>query len=186
MITVTYEDIVTERSRPTLVRAGPGAGKTYLLGDRVKRLLNCGVSHSTITVLAFGKDASQNMRNKLLDPKHGFGLKYSEMPRVSTMHSLGYEIVNAKPHAVRLRKKNLRVQADPEVTGLLFRDAALRAGLADSDGLVARRCKAHGDCGQDDNEGMQISHRRCISSCRGILQNKWLVKAKCYIIGEKN
>jgi superfamily I DNA/RNA helicase len=31
MSTNTYEEIVTELKRPTLVLAGPGAGKTYLL-----------------------------------------------------------------------------------------------------------------------------------------------------------
>ena len=40
MPAITYEDIVTEMRRPTLVLAGLGAGKTYLLGDRVKRLLD--------------------------------------------------------------------------------------------------------------------------------------------------
>src|SRR4030042_775801 len=129
MPAIIYEDIVTEMGRPTLVLAGPGAGKTYLLGDRVKRLLGAGVDHGAITVLTFAKDASQNMRNNLLDPKHGFGLTYNQLPRVSTLHSLGYEIVNARPKAVGLRKTNLRVQPDSLVTALLFRDAALSAGL---------------------------------------------------------
>jgi DNA helicase-2/ATP-dependent DNA helicase PcrA len=111
------------------------------------------------------------MRNKLLDPKRGFGLKYNEMPRVSTMHSLGYKIVNSKPNAVRLRKKDLRVQPDPDVTGLLFRDAALRAGLADSHALAARRCKAHGDCGQADKEG------RC-----AVCREYWDIMSKCNCI----
>lgn len=33
---------MTEMSLPTLALAGPGAGKTFLLGDRVKRLLQGG------------------------------------------------------------------------------------------------------------------------------------------------
>ena len=123
MPAITYEDIVTDTRRPTLILAGPGAGKTYLLGDRVKRLLDAGVDHGAITVLSFAKDASQNMRNKLLDPEHGFGLNYNQLPRVSTLHSLAYEIVKARPKAVGLRKANLRVQPDSLVTALLFRDA---------------------------------------------------------------
>jgi superfamily I DNA/RNA helicase len=78
------------------------------------------VDHDAITLLTFAKDASQNMRNKLLDPKHGFGLKYEQLPHVSTLHSLGYEIVNAKPGAVGLRKTNLRVQSESSVSQLLF------------------------------------------------------------------
>ena len=168
---ITYEDIVTEMKRTTVVLAGPGAGKTYLLGDRVKRLLNAGVDHGAITVLTFAKDASQNMRNKLLDPKHGFGLKYSELPRVSTLHSLGYEIVNAKPKAVGLRKINLHVQPDSLVTALLFRDAALSAGLTEADAVAARRCKAHGDCQQSESEG------KC-SVCRAY----WGIMSRCNCI----
>ena len=171
MPAITYKDIVTEMKRPTLVLAGPGAGKTHLLGDRVKRLLNAGVDHSTITVLTFARDARQNMRNKLLDPKDGFGLKYSQLPRVSTLHALGYEIVNAKPGAVGLHKTNLRVQPDSLVRELLFRDAALGAGLADADAVAASTCKAHGDCRPSDREG------RC-SVCRAY----WDIMSKCNCI----
>ncbi|MCK4548346.1 MAG: UvrD-helicase domain-containing protein [Candidatus Eisenbacteria sp.] len=46
-----YDDIVTHDRSATLVLAGPGAGKTYLLADRVKRLLESGTSKDTITVL---------------------------------------------------------------------------------------------------------------------------------------
>ena len=47
-----YEQIVTNLSSPTLVLAGPGTGKTYLLADRLKYLLGRGVDKNTITVLA--------------------------------------------------------------------------------------------------------------------------------------
>ena len=150
---ISYENIVTEMKRPTLVLAGPGSGKTYLLGDRVKRLLDAGVDQGAITMLTFAKDASQNMRNKLLDPKHGFGLDYNQLPHVSTLHSLGYEIVKAKPKSVGLRKTNLRVQPEFLVTALLFRDAALSTGLTEKEAVAARRCKSRGDCQQTENEG---------------------------------
>lgn len=168
---ITYDDVVTEMKRPTLVLAGPGAGKTYLLGDRVKRLLDVGEDYGAITMLTFAKDASQNMRNKLLDPKHGFGLKHSQLPRVSTLHSLGFEIVKAKPKAVGLRKTNLRVQPESLVTELIFRDAALSAGLTEEEAVAARRCKARGDCQQIENEG------RC-SVCRAY----WGIMSKCNCI----
>ncbi len=168
MPAISYEDIVIEMRRPTLVLAGPGAGKTYLLGDRVKRLLGAGVDHDTITLLTFGKDASQNMLNKLLDPNNGFGLKYDQRPHVSTLHSLGYEIVNTKPGAVGLRKTNLRVQSESSVSKLLFRDAALSAGLSEEDAKAARDCKACGDCKPTENES------KCFV-CRGY----WDIMSKC-------
>ena len=44
-----YEDIVNHFDAPTLVLAGPGAGKTYLLADRIKRLLDGRVSKDSLT-----------------------------------------------------------------------------------------------------------------------------------------
>jgi len=66
-----YEEIVTNFASPTLVLAGPGAGKTYLLADRIKRLLYDGTDKSIITVLTFGKDANQHMINELIKPRTG-------------------------------------------------------------------------------------------------------------------
>jgi superfamily I DNA/RNA helicase len=168
MPAISYEDVVSRMDRPTLVLAGPGAGKTYLLGDRVKRLLESGVDHESIMVLTFAKDASQNMRNKLLDPRHGFGLKYEQLPRVSTLHALGNEIVTANAHAVGLRKTGLGVQSERLVTALLFRDAALSIGLAEADAGAGRECKAHGACEQSDTEN------KC-SVCRAY----WEIMSKC-------
>jgi DNA helicase-2/ATP-dependent DNA helicase PcrA len=68
-----YDQIVNHFDAPTLVLAGPGAGKTYLLADRIKRLLESGVSKNVITVLTFGKDASRHMREELINPKGDFG-----------------------------------------------------------------------------------------------------------------
>ena len=53
-----YEEIVTHFDAPTLVLAGPGAGKTYLLADRITRLLDDDVDKDNITVLTFGRDAN--------------------------------------------------------------------------------------------------------------------------------
>jgi superfamily I DNA/RNA helicase len=55
-----YEEIVTHFAAPTLVLAGPGAGKTHLLADRVKRLLDSRVDKEKITVITFGRDANRD------------------------------------------------------------------------------------------------------------------------------
>lgn len=146
MASDSYKAIVTTFDRPTLVLAGPGAGKTYLLADRVRRLLDAGVGKDNITVLTFGRDASQHMRNKLLDPEEGFGIPYADLPNVSTLHALGFEIVNRKPRTFKLRKADLRVQADEKIKQLLYRDSALLLDLSEANAETARQCKQRGHC----------------------------------------
>lgn len=168
MSKIEYEDIVSNLNSPTLVLAGPGAGKTYLLGDRVKRLLDSGVSESQITLLAFSKDATQNMRNKLLDPDEGFGIPYKKLPRISTINSLGFEIVKKRPRSVGLRKLGLEVQEDKNVKRLLFRDASLILGFSEENGEKARECKQRGDC--------KIGSRETECS---ICKKYWEIMSKC-------
>jgi len=171
MLSIGYEDIVSNIQSPTLVLAGPGAGKTYLLADRVKRLLDSGVSQHQITVLTFGKDASQHMRKQLLNPKGGFGVKYEKLPKISTMHSLALEIVKKKARGVGLRKADLQVQANENVKQLLYRDASFIIGSSEEKGKIARKCKAHGDCVFDTNE------KKC-----EICKKYWEIMAKCNYI----
>ena len=163
-----YESIVTRREEPTLVLAGPGAGKTHLLGDRVKRLLDEGISNNSINVLTFGRDASQHMRNKLLDPEEGFGVPYDNLPNISTLNSLGLEIVNRKPKAVGLKKTGLQVQPDENIKRLLYRDAALIIGCTEDDAKAAILCKEQGKCerGSKDPE------------C-SICEKYWEIMSKC-------
>jgi len=123
-----YEEIVEHFEAPTIVLAGPGAGKTYLLADRIMRLLNSGVDKDKITVLTFGKDASRHMEEELLKPDGDFRIPWDNLPHVSTMHSLGLSIVKEKPRAVKFKKTGLKVQNLDEVKRLLFRDAALILG----------------------------------------------------------
>ena len=60
-----YEAIIGNYSSPTLVLAGPGAGKTYLLADRIKHLIDRKTPKEEITVLTFGRDANQHMKDEL-------------------------------------------------------------------------------------------------------------------------
>jgi DNA helicase-2/ATP-dependent DNA helicase PcrA len=166
-----YESIVTITGQPALVLAGPGAGKTHLLGDRVKRLLDAGVDKNKITVLTFGRDASQHMRNKLLDPKDGFGIPYESLPNISTLHSLGFEIVNRMPRSVGLRKTELRVQSEEEVKRLLYRDAALIIGGSESEAKAAQSCKQYGNCNID------IKKATC-----NVCKKYWEIMSKCNCI----
>lgn len=163
-----YEEIVSNFNSPTLVLAGPGAGKTYLLSDRVKRLLTKGADKTAVTVLAFAKDAVQHMYNELTDRRGNFRLARDSLPRISTMHSLGLQIVNEKPRQVGLRKGGLSVQDDEPVKRLIYRDAALIVGHSDREAEEARRCKEHGDCKEDDEKS------RCM-----VCRKYWEIMSKC-------
>ena len=168
---VDYEEIVTHFDAPTLVLAGPGAGKTYLLADRITRLLDSGVDKDKITVLTFGKDASRHMEEELLKPDGDFKIPWDNLPFVSTMHSLGLSIVKEKPRSVKLKKTGLEVQNLEEVKRLLFRDAALILGHTEIDSLDASKCKACGDCSESPgDEYCQIcdKYREIMSKCNYI------------------
>ncbi len=165
---MNYEQIVTNFSSPTLVLAGPGAGKTYLLADRVKRLLDEGRNKDTITVLTFGKDASQHMRKALIDPEGAFQVESERVPNISTMHSLGLSIVQENPRYVNLLKTELKVQNDENVKRLMYRDAALILGYTEEDSSNALECKQCGDC-QKNPKSKQCE----------ICEKYWEIMSKC-------
>jgi DNA helicase-2/ATP-dependent DNA helicase PcrA len=167
----SYDEIVSNLDSPTLVLAGPGSGKTFLLGDRVKWLLDLGIDKTAITVLAFGVDASQNMKDKLLDPDGMFKLPYEKLPFISTMHSLGLKIVLEKPHDVNLLKTNLEIQYNDSVKYLMYRDAALILGLPREYGISALQCKQCGDCNHTSKEKkceICNKYREIMSKCNYI------------------
>ena len=151
MPTNIYENLVNDFSKTILVLAGPGSGITHLLADRAKRLLEKGIRKDSITILTFGKDANLHMRYKLSESA-GFNITFNEFPYISTMHSLGLEIVNTKPREVNLLKTNLLVQGDEKVKKLMYRDAALILGYDEGLSNKALMCKQKGDCKIDPNK----------------------------------
>jgi len=165
-----YEEIINNFSSPTLVLAGPGAGKTYLLADRTKRLLTYGVNKDNITILTFGKDANQNMINKLTEPS-GFDIHFSQLPHISTMHSLGLEIIRKKPRDVNLLKTNLMVQENENIKRLMYRDAALMLDYSEIDSKEALKCKQYGDCKEN------LEEKKC-----QICNQYWKIMSKCNYI----
>lgn len=156
---------------PTMVLAGPGAGKTYLLAKKIKLLLDKEVDKNTITVITFGVEASQHMRDELTNPDGDFRIENKGLPHISTMHSLGFEIVKEKPFDVKLRKTNLEVQENENVKKLMYRDAAYILGLTEPDGQQALKCKEYGDC----NENLEDK------KCR-ICHKYWDIMSKCNYI----
>lgn len=166
-----YEEIVTHLASPTLVLAGPGAGKTYLLADRVKRLMNSGIDRNNITVVTFGRDANRHMVEELINPKGKFKIPSDSLPHLSTMHSLGLSIVQENPRLINLKKEELKVQNEEEVKRLLFRDAALILGYTEGQGFEALKCKSCGDCSESPGtEYCEIcaKYREIMSKCNYI------------------
>ena len=183
----TYEDIISNFSTPTLVLAGPGTGKTRLLADRITRLLKNGANKETITVLTYTTDANQNMIETLTDPHGHFCLSFDDLPHISTMHSLGLTIVQEDPHAVNLRKTDLKVQSDETIKCLIYRDASLIIGSTEETGKEARECKQHGDCKLNrDKETCQICNKywEIMSKCNRVDFDDQILFA-CQIL-EKN
>jgi len=166
-----YEEIVTHFDAPTLVLAGPGAGKTYLLADRIKRLLDDDVDKDNITVLTFGRDASRHMVEELINPKGDFQVPAEDLPHISTMHSLGLSIVQEKPRYKKLKKIGLGVQNEEEVKRLMFRDAALILGYNEEDSYEASKCKSCTDCSESPGEKyckICEKYREIMSKCNYI------------------
>ncbi len=168
MALTTYEEIVNNFSTPTFVLAGPGTGKTYLLADRITRLLRNGVNKEKITVLTYTTDANQNMKETLTDQTGHFKLNFHELPNISTMHSLALTIVQEDPHSVNLLKTDLQVQGNEKIKRLIYRDAALILGLTEESSEEARECKQYGDCNQNPDR------ERC-----GICIKYWEIMSKC-------
>ncbi|MGB8225971.1 MAG: ATP-dependent helicase [Sedimentisphaerales bacterium] len=168
MVLKNYEDIVTNFKSPTLVLAGPGSGKTFLLADRVTRLLKNKEDKETITVLTYTTDANQNMVEKLTDPNGDFKVSYKELPQIKTIHSLGLTIVQEDPHAVNLLKTDLQVQEDENIKRLIFRDAALILGFDEDISNKARECKQNGNCKKNAEK----------KTCRTCIKY-WEIMSKC-------
>lgn len=144
---LVYPEIVTILDAPVLTRAGPGAGKTFLLGARLKWLLENGhAGYDDVLLLAYGRDAALSMYDKLTDPKGKFRLdRVALREKVSTIHSLGKSIIDRDPSRFGLTKK-YRLQEDDDVRALLFRDAGQILDLPDDVSEQADDCKTLGRC----------------------------------------
>lgn len=85
-------NIAAFRGKYLRVKAGPGTGKTYALMRRVSRLLEEGVTPSTILAISFTKTAA----NDLIKQLNGLGLAGAEYVTASTLHSLAFRLLNQR------------------------------------------------------------------------------------------
>jgi DNA helicase-2/ATP-dependent DNA helicase PcrA len=133
---------------PILLLAGPGTGKTYQLGQRVKFLIETlSGDPSEITVITFTNEAARNMREELVKPE--VGINPEKVPgAILTMHSLGNAIIRTKPQFFGLCD-DYDVLVDDHAKSILFKDAAVLAGYDRASSQLVEECRGKGFCRED-------------------------------------
>ncbi len=89
-VNAAQEEAITHRDGPAMVLAGPGSGKTFVIVQRLKYLIEeYGADPSSILVITFTKAAAIEMQQRFLK------ITDSSYPEVSfgTFHSLFYSIL---------------------------------------------------------------------------------------------
>ncbi|OGU55868.1 MAG: hypothetical protein A2V66_18035 [Ignavibacteria bacterium RBG_13_36_8] len=113
---------------------------------RVKWLVqDQGVNPEAITVITFTAEAALNMRHRLSDEeKTDVYMPRDQQPsQISTMHSLGLQIISNNYQSLGLDEK-FKVLDSDSLKRLLFEDSAQLAGALRSQGIAANDIKVHG------------------------------------------
>jgi len=94
---------------PALVIAGPGAGKTRILIERIAHLIRTGTVPSRILALTYSNNAAQEMRDRLAEilPDHAHSVQ------IGTFHSFGLGLIREyRTHLGLLVDPRLLTQID--------------------------------------------------------------------------
>lgn len=82
--------VYCDNVKPLLVEAGPGSGKTFVIVERIKHLLNENAEPETFLVITFSRKAAKQLKDKL----------YKELPKdvvdmmqISTIHSFCQQLL---------------------------------------------------------------------------------------------
>jgi superfamily I DNA/RNA helicase len=133
---------------PVLLMAGPGTGKTHQLALRIKNLVEKqAVEPNTITVITFTREAASNMRRRIRneDNKDVFINPERRPRRITTMHSLGQEVIRAYPEKAGV-PEDFVVVTDSILRRVLFRDSSLLCGFEEPEqqaaDLARQQCTA--------------------------------------------
>ena len=78
---------------PLLVEAGPGSGKTTVIVERIKYLLDKGVDPETFLVITFTTKAADNLKSKL---RESVDKSVLEKMQISTIHSFCIEYLKTR------------------------------------------------------------------------------------------
>ncbi|MEK7502819.1 MAG: UvrD-helicase domain-containing protein [Patescibacteria group bacterium] len=83
------KEAVESSNEPVLVVAGAGAGKTKVITERIKRLIESGTAPESILAVTFTNKAAEEMKTRIGDRGQGIGTS----PFVGTFHQLGLLII---------------------------------------------------------------------------------------------
>lgn len=95
------EEVINFGKGNLLVEAGPGSGKTTVIVERIKHLINeCNVNPESLLVITFTRKAVDNLKNKLKEkyvPK-----EIINKMQISTIHSFCLQFLKDKNHSINL------------------------------------------------------------------------------------
>lgn len=177
-------DNLHEKTGPMLLLAGPGTGKTYRLGKRIKYLTEeKGVSPDEITVITFTAAAAKNMREKISDEaKTELYIEPSQQPKsIRTMHSLGYLILQDDESKLDFDCHN--VITDIDLQKILYGDAAQMVGYKRDQAEEASRCRQKGNCNLSEDVKCKIcqQYQLLLRACSAIDQDDQILLA-CQVL----
>ena len=130
---------------PILLLAGPGTGKTWQLGMRVKYLVEQRrTTPDEMTIITFTNEAARNMRERLAEDE--IAIQAANVPGlICTMHSLGNAIIGSRPRRFDLPEEYAVLHEDaPRV--VLLQDAATIAGYERNLAELLDDCRRKGSC----------------------------------------
>lgn len=165
-------DNLHELPGPILLLAGPGTGKTYRLGKRIKYLVEeIKAEPDEITVITFTSAASRNMRQRISDAeKPDLYVPYDAQPKlICTMHSLGHRILLDAGPQMELGE-DIHVLGSDEQKKILLGDAAQLAGFNRADAHEAELCRGLGHCTPGDHGKCKICaiYQQILRSCSAV------------------
>ena len=81
-------------TKPLLIEAGPGAGKTRVMIERIKYLINeKDIDPETLLVITFSNKSAEELKNRLMDSEDGLDIHIVNKMQVSTIHSFCYSLL---------------------------------------------------------------------------------------------
>lgn len=82
-------------NKPLLIQAGPGSGKTRVIIERVKYLIQeKNIDPETFLVVTFSNKASNELRQRLMDSENGLDTETVNKIHISTIHSFCYDFIS--------------------------------------------------------------------------------------------
>ena len=98
------KEAVEETVGPVLVVAGAGAGKTKVLTERIRYLIERGVPPENILAVTFTNKAAEEMRERLRLSISNFQFPISKQPFIGTFHALGLLMIKENLKKLNIAK----------------------------------------------------------------------------------